>query len=143
MLAQTFVSEEPEGTVPAVIDSRQVDRTAGGSAEFVTNQAGGGVAVLPGARAQSGGVVAEGFKHTAVQLVGPALGRQRDGGRTRVTRARAVGLDAKLLHRVEAGLHGVDAAAETVDDGDAILQHLHRADFEAVDARRAPTLDTG
>src|SRR6476646_5848811 len=142
LLAQTFVREKPESSVPAVIDFRQVHRSAGGGSKFIANQLGGGVAILPGPRAQTVRVIAERLKSAAMQLVRAALGRERDGGWPRISRARTTGFNPELLHGIESRLHTIDAAAETVHDRDAVLQHLRRADLKPIHTRRAPAFHT-
>src|SRR5207244_7125112 len=65
-------------------------------------------------RSQSGCVVAECLEYAAVDLIGAALGHQRDRCRPRVPRAGPAGLDPELLHRVQSRLNARDTSAEPV-----------------------------
>src|SRR5439155_15340582 len=86
MVAQSFKISKPEVLVAAVINMRDIDRTACRAAEFVADELGRISRLLTAARAQTGRVVSVKVVHGPVKAVGPAPRREGDGGRTRGTR---------------------------------------------------------
>src|SRR5262249_22614671 len=112
---EPFVRSEPEGFVPTVVERPEPDRPARGKAELIADELRWrAVPRLLAPRGQPDAVVAVGLERAPVEVVGAAAGRERDRSRARVARIGPDGLDAELLHGVEAGLDARDAAAEPI-----------------------------
>ena len=140
--AQTFVSEEPEALVPAVIDLRDQYGTTCGCSEFIAGEERGRIAVLAAPTDEARSIVAECLKHRAVELVGAAVGHHRDRARAGELCARPDGFNAELLDDVQSRCDAGNAAAEAVDQRNAIQGHFGSAHLQSVDAGIAAAFDT-
>ena len=128
-LTVSFIRNKEKRFVVAIVQTGQYDRAAGACSEFITDQLGRRVVILPGARAKSAGVVPHSLEQRAVQLIRSTLGHQRHRGGAGISCARSVGFYTELLNRVQTRLNPLNPSSEPVHQRYAVLDDFERSDF--------------